>query len=170
MDFFKINKLRKALKHNKPEPEEQQQLNKHDANTNNNTNTDASGKQVDVNNHVTTEADEDDDDFIMNEVKRRLKELKRNSFMVLIPEEETCPEEDEMEMEMEMEDLGEASSNEWRDVEEEGRRLWSCFGAFYDKYCERMLSFDRVLIKHIGKFLNLLPLNFLFLVLYNVVI
>ncbi|XP_076884487.1 uncharacterized protein LOC143533670 [Bidens hawaiensis] len=81
----------------------------------------------------------DDDDFIMNEVKRRLKELRRNSFMVLIPEEETCAETE--------------SSNEWRDVEEEGHQLWSCFGAFYDKYCDRMLLFDRLntqLLKQIG--------------------
>ncbi|KAI3512436.1 hypothetical protein L1887_19752 [Cichorium endivia] len=106
------------------------------------------GKSADVDN--ATEADEDDDDFIMNEVKRRLKELRRNSFMVLIPEE-TCPEEEE-EPEDEEEE-GEASSNEWRDVEAEGRQLWSCFGAFYDKYCERMLFFDRLttqLLKEIG--------------------
>lgn len=100
-------------------------------------NGDELGKSVDADN--ATEVDEDDDDFIMNEVKRRLKELRRNSFMVLIPEE-TCPEEEEEEEEEE----GEASSNEWRDVEAEGRQLWSCFGAFYDKYCERMLFFDRL--------------------------
>ncbi|KAI3773340.1 hypothetical protein L1987_47865 [Smallanthus sonchifolius] len=139
-----MNKLRKALKADKKpvvEEEELKQLND-DANVNVNANANANA----------AEADEDDDDFIMNEVKRRLKELRRNSFMVLIPEEETCPEEEE-EMEMELE--GEASSNEWRDVEEEGRRLWSCFGAFYDKYCERMLFFDRLttqLLKEIGTF------------------
>nr|XP_043607164.1 uncharacterized protein LOC122579122 [Erigeron canadensis] len=98
---------------------------------------------------TTTEDDdeEDDDDFIMNEVKRRLKELKRNSFMVLIPEEETtCPEEEQEEEET-------TCSTDWRDVEAEARHLWSCFGAFYDTYCDRMLFFDRLatqLLKDIG--------------------
>ncbi|KAK1436960.1 hypothetical protein QVD17_02744 [Tagetes erecta] len=152
MDFLKLNKLRKALKHTTPGDNNkllvEQELKKDDddanANANANANADAS---VDVN-HVTEADEDDDDDFIMNEVKMRLKELRRNSFMVLIPEEEACPEDQEDEMEME--DHGEATSNEWRDVEEEGRRLWSCFGAFYDKYCERMLLFDRLLIKQIG--------------------
>ncbi|XP_024972192.1 uncharacterized protein LOC112511053 isoform X1 [Cynara cardunculus var. scolymus] len=128
MEFLKLKKFRKTHKPNLekepvPVPEEPKKENGDDL-----------GKSVDVDN--ATEVDEDDDDFIMNEVKRRLKELRRNRFMVLIPEE-TCPEEDE-------EEEGEASSNEWRDVEAEGRQLWSCFGAFYDKYCERMLFFDRL--------------------------
>ncbi|KAD4585326.1 hypothetical protein E3N88_22927 [Mikania micrantha] len=127
MEFLKMNKLRKALKPKPPDPKPVgEDLNKENGDA---------------------EADEDDEDFILNEVTRRLKELRRNSFMVLIPEEEACPEEEE-----EMEE-GEASSSEWRDVEEEGRRLWSCFGAFYDKYCERMLFFDRLttqLLKQIG--------------------
>ncbi|RZR79558.1 hypothetical protein BHM03_00005302, partial [Ensete ventricosum] len=38
---------------------------------------------------------DDDDDFITNEVKRRLKELRKNSFMVLIPEEGHPEEEKE---------------------------------------------------------------------------
>ena len=82
---------------------------------------------------------EDDDDFITNEVKRRLKELRRNSFMVLIPEEDSCPEEGEDE-----EEEGETSSNEWRDVEAEGQQWWHGFDAVYEKYCERMLFFDRM--------------------------
>ncbi|KAL4560094.1 hypothetical protein LXL04_032242 [Taraxacum kok-saghyz] len=148
MEFLKMKKFRKPHKPNPekdsdksqvpvPGPEEPKKDNV----------VDDLGKSADVDN--ATEADEDDDDFIMNEVKRRLKELRRNSFMVLIPEE-TCPEEEEPEEE---EDEGEASSNEWRDVEAEGRQLWSCFGAFYDKYCERMLFFDRLttqLLKEIG--------------------
>ncbi|KAL1319708.1 hypothetical protein HN51_064488 [Arachis hypogaea] len=82
---------------------------------------------------------EDDDDFITNEVKRRLKELRRNSFMVLIPEEDSCPEEGEDE-----EDEGETSSNDWRDVEAEGQQWWRGFDAVYEQYCERMLFFDRM--------------------------
>lgn len=82
---------------------------------------------------------EDDDDFITNEVKRRLKELRRNSFMVLIPEEDSCPEEGEDE-----EEAGETSSNEWRDVEAEGQQWWRGFDAVFEKYCERMLFFDRM--------------------------
>lgn len=141
MDFLKIKKLRKAHKPNPekdPVPQEQEkelELPKGDL-----------GKSVDVDNAA---ADEDDDDFIMNEVKRRLKELRRNSFMVLIPEEETCQEEEEDDV---IDDEAN-TSNEWRDVEAEGRQLWSCFGAFYDKYCERMLFFDRLtahLLKQIG--------------------
>jgi hypothetical protein len=81
--------------------------------------------------HVA-EAEDDDDDFITNEVKRRLKELRRNGFMVLIPEDESCAEEEEE---------GETSSIEWRDVEAEETRQWWCgFDAVYDKYCERMLA------------------------------
>lgn len=139
--------MKKFRKAHKPSPEKDSD-NKPVAEEPKKENGDGLGKSVDVDNGA--EVDEDDDDFIMNEVKRRLKELRRNSFMVLIPEE-TCPEEEEAEEEEEEE--GEASSNEWRDVEAEGRQLWSCFGAFYDKYCERMLFFDRLttqLLKEIG--------------------
>ncbi|KAK3004331.1 hypothetical protein RJ639_018555 [Escallonia herrerae] len=133
MDLFKMKKFRKAHKPNSendsedkpvPQPEEPK-----------NENGDKLGKSVHVD--TTTEGDEDDDDFILDEVKRRLKELRRNSFMVLIPEE-SCPEEDDEEEE------GETSSSEWRDVEAEGRQLWSGFNAVYDKYCERMLFFDQL--------------------------
>ncbi|ESW07857.1 hypothetical protein PHAVU_010G164300 [Phaseolus vulgaris] len=92
---------------------------------------------------------EDDDDFITNEVKRRLKELRRNSFMVLIPEEDSCPEEGEDE-----EEEGETSSNEWRDVEAEGQQWWRGFDAVFEKYCERMLLFDRMStqqLREVGK-------------------
>ncbi|KAK9047821.1 hypothetical protein SSX86_033217 [Deinandra increscens subsp. villosa] len=126
MEFLKLNKLRKALKPDNKPPAAAEDL-----------------KKANVDDVVEEEEEEEeDDDFIMNEVKKRLKELRRNSFMVLIPEEETtCPEEEEAETE---EEEAEPSSNEWRDVEEEGRQLWSCFGAFYDKYCDRMLFFDRL--------------------------
>ncbi|KAK7266213.1 hypothetical protein RIF29_18855 [Crotalaria pallida] len=82
---------------------------------------------------------EDDDDFITNEVKRRLKELRRNSFMVLIPEEDSCPEEG-----VDEEEAEETNSNEWRDVEAEGQQWWRGFDAVFEKYCERMLFFDRM--------------------------
>lgn len=108
---------------------------------------------------ITTEPedddDDDDDDFITNEVKRRLKELRRNSFMVLIPEE-TCPEEDDDDGEEE----GETSSADWRDVEAEGRQFWSGFKEVYDKYCERMLLFDRLSaqqLNDIGPQISLTP-------------
>ncbi|XP_019426103.1 PREDICTED: uncharacterized protein LOC109334669 isoform X1 [Lupinus angustifolius] len=91
-----------------------------------------------ANDDSVTEA-EDDDDFITNEVKRRLKELRRNSFMVLIPEEESCVEEGEDE-----DEAGETISNEWRDVEAEGQQWWRGFDAVYENYCERMLFFDRM--------------------------
>ncbi|XP_076890395.1 uncharacterized protein LOC143541456 [Bidens hawaiensis] len=141
MEFLKLNKLRKTLKPN-PAPLPDEIINKQNA---------EEEEEEDISKSAADEDDDDDDDFIMNEVKRRLKELRRNSFMVLIPEEETCAEEEEEETQTPEE--GEASSNEWRDVEEEGRQLWSCFGAFYDKYCERMLLFDRLntqLLKQIG--------------------
>ncbi|XVE91115.1 hypothetical protein DITRI_Ditri20bG0129200 [Diplodiscus trichospermus] len=95
------------------------------------------------------EGEDDDDDFITNEVKRRLKELRRNSFMVLIPEEE----EEESYPEDEEEETGETSSHEWRDVEAEGRQWWGGFDAVYEKYCERMLFYDRMIaqkLKEVG--------------------
>ncbi|KAK9281426.1 hypothetical protein L1049_004328 [Liquidambar formosana] len=134
MDFFKVKKFRKAHKPNPekdsedmpvPQPEEPK-----------NENGDGLGKSANADS--APEMDDDDDDFIMNEVKRRLKELRRNSFMVLIPEE-SCQEEEEEE-----EEEGETSSSEWRDVEAEGRQWWFGFDAVYDKYCERMLFFDRM--------------------------
>ncbi|XP_054781380.1 uncharacterized protein LOC129288689 [Prosopis cineraria] len=90
-----------------------------------------------ANSDAAAEAEDDDDDFITNEVKRRLKELRRNSFMVLIPEEEESYEEDD-------EGEGETCSNEWRDVEAEGQQWWRGFDAVFEKYCERMLFFDRL--------------------------
>lgn len=134
MDFFKVKMYRKA---HKPDPENEledspvpvpEELKENGG--------DEKGKAVNAD--PIAEADDDDDDFITEEVKRRLKELRRNSFMVLIPEEESCPEEEEEE------EQGETSSSEWRDVEAEGRQWWCGFGAVYDKYCERMLFFERM--------------------------
>ncbi|KAK7349067.1 hypothetical protein VNO77_06124 [Canavalia gladiata] len=135
MDFLKIKKFRKSQKADGekdlarkavPEPEEPKP------------NVDCSDQCKSENADSAVEA-EDDDDFITNEVKRRLKELRRNSFMVLIPEEDSCPEEGEDE-----EEEGESSSNEWRDVEAEGQQWWRGFDAVFEKYCERMLLFDRM--------------------------
>ncbi|KAF1865801.1 hypothetical protein Lal_00021802 [Lupinus albus] len=92
-----------------------------------------------ANDDSVTEAEDDDDDFITNEVKRRLKELRRNSFMVLIPEEDSCPEEGDDE-----EEAGETCSYEWRDVEAEGQQWWHGFDAVFEKYCDRMLFFDKM--------------------------
>lgn len=86
---------------------------------------------------VEIEEDEDDDDFFTNEVKMRLKELRRKNFMVLIPEE-SCPEDEEEE---------EASSGEWRESEVEDRYPWCGFDTLYDKYGERMQFFDKMIIQ-----------------------
>ncbi|XP_011625753.1 uncharacterized protein LOC18440719 isoform X2 [Amborella trichopoda] len=84
---------------------------------------------TDVKDEATGEIEDDDDDFIMSEMKRRLKELRKNSFMVLIPEE-SYPEE--------------TSSSEWKDSEE--TEDGSCDGLEipYEKYAEKMLFFDRL--------------------------
>nr|AFK40620.1 unknown [Lotus japonicus] len=86
MDFLKIKKFRKSQKgygekdltdKAVPEPEEPK------------TNTGGPDQCKSENADPAGDA-EDDDDFITNEVKRRLKELRRNSFMVLIPEEDSA--------------------------------------------------------------------------------
>lgn len=144
MDFLKkIRKGHKQIPLNDSDAKlaEQQQQQELDSNQN----ADALGKSSSVEpeednyNYNDNEEEDDDDDFITNEVKRRLKELRRNSFMVLIPEE-TCPEEEEDDEQ----EQGETSSADWRDVEAEGRQFWSGFAEVYDKYCERMLVFDRL--------------------------
>ncbi|CAK7323766.1 unnamed protein product [Dovyalis caffra] len=144
MDFFKVKKFRKAHKpdqekdlEDKPVPQPEEPRNENGGGGDNVTNKSA-------NTDPLAEAEDDDDDFITNEVKRRLKELRRNSFMVLIPEEESCGEDEEDE-----EAEGETSSNEWRDVEAEGRQWWGGFDALYDQYCERMLFFDRMSVQQL---------------------
>ncbi|KAK9757100.1 hypothetical protein RND81_01G139700 [Saponaria officinalis] len=132
MDFLKIRKFRISRKpklgidieeKSIPNPEEP---NNEDDNVNGKTVVDAAA--VDV--------DDDDDDFITNEVKRRLKELRRNSFMVLIPEESGLEEEEEGE--------GETSSSDGRDMGSQVEHLYCDFESIYEKYCERMLFFDRI--------------------------
>lgn len=94
-------------------------------------------------NGVLEEEDDDDDDFITNEVKKRLKELRKNSFMVLIPEESCLEGEEEEEEEIEM------SSSEWRESEVEDEYRWCGFDTLYNSYCERMLFFDNMIVKHL---------------------
>ncbi|KAE8723427.1 hypothetical protein F3Y22_tig00012385pilonHSYRG00006 [Hibiscus syriacus] len=145
MDFLKIKKFRKV---HKPDPEKG--LADNNVTQPEEPKNDNGGGDIGVNGSskpALTAADvedDDDDDFITNEVKRRLKELRRNSFMVLIPEEE----EEELYLEDEAE-AGETSSSEWRDVEAEGRQWWGGFDAVYEKYCERMLFFDRIIAQQV---------------------
>lgn len=129
MDFLKVRRFRKSRKPNLEKEQEQARSD------NTATGVTDSGKADEV-------EDEEDDDFITNEVKRRIKELRRNSFMVLIPEED---EEEEQESYL-GEDEGEEEncSSVWRDVVAEGLQWWGGFDAVYEKYCERMLFFDRL--------------------------
>ncbi|KAF8392798.1 hypothetical protein HHK36_021035 [Tetracentron sinense] len=130
MDFFKVKKFRNANKPNpvkgsedKPVPPLKELKNESSDDLTKSSKADSA-----------TEIEDDDDDFIFCEVKQRLKELKRNSFLVLIPEEETYPEEE-----------GEMSSSEWRDSEVEDHHSWCGFDTVYDKYYERMLFFDKMI-------------------------
>lgn len=116
------------------------------------------GKTADVDS-TNAEPEDDDDDFITNEVKRRLKELRRNSFMVLIPEEST-PEDEDADDE---EEQGNMNPSDWRDVEAEGRQFWSGFNAVYDKYSEQMLFYDRLHVQQLREIGNSSGLCFAFL-------
>ncbi|KAG6664954.1 hypothetical protein I3843_02G112200 [Carya illinoinensis] len=145
MNFFKVKKFSKAQKpgtekdlEDKPVPQPEEPEIENGGND--------LSKSATADPAAEAEED-DDDDFITNEVKRRLKELRRNSFMVLIPEEESCAEEEEEEEEEE----GETRSSDWRDVEAEARLWWGGFDAVYDKYCERMLFFDRMSARHLNE-------------------
>ncbi|KAG6668953.1 uncharacterized protein LOC122279416 isoform X1 [Carya illinoinensis] len=144
MSFFKVRKFRKA---HKPDPEkdlEEKPVPQHEQPKNGNVGDDLSKS---AHADPVSEAEDDDDDFITDEVKRRLKELRRNSFMVLIPEEESCDEEEEEEDE----EGGETSSSDWRDVEAEALQWWGGVDALYDKYCERMLFFDRMSMQQVNE-------------------
>ncbi|CAI0442110.1 unnamed protein product [Linum tenue] len=155
MDLFKVRKFRRARK---PELEQESEgkpvtspeVPKKDINGG------GGGEELSKTNNAKSvdlveEAEEDeDDDFITNEVKRRLKELRRNSFMALIPEEDSFPEQEEDDEENGGE-AGDAICGEWRDVEAEGRQWWGGFDAVYDKYCDRMLCFDRLSILQLNE-------------------
>lgn len=98
------------------------------------------------------EDDDEDDDFITNEVKRRLKEIRKNNFMVLIPEEENGGEEDG---EGEEEEEEGSSSREWMESDVGQGFPLSGFDSLYDKYCQRMVAFDKMLtqvLKDAGSF------------------
>lgn len=129
-----MRKFRKARKPNPQEDVEEKPV-PHPEEPNNENNDNLSGKSVAMD--APPDVDDDDDDFITNEVKRRLKELRRNSFMVLIPEEEGAEEEEE-------EEEGETSSSEGRDMGAQVEHLYCDLESIYEKYCERMLSFDRM--------------------------
>ncbi|XP_021761941.1 uncharacterized protein LOC110726753 [Chenopodium quinoa] len=133
MDFFKVRKFRKARKPNPHEELEEKPIPHPEEPNNENGN--LNGKSVAVD--APADVDDDDDDFITNEVKRRLKELRRNSFMVLIPEEEGAEGEEDGEE-------GETSSSEGRDVGSQVEHLYCDLESIYEKYCERMLFFDRM--------------------------
>ncbi|XP_057968609.1 uncharacterized protein LOC131158065 [Malania oleifera] len=135
MDFLKVKKLRKARRQNLEQESEDKAVPQPEKLKNENGGDES--KSSKANPASEMEEDEDDDEFFTNEVKKRLKELRRNSFMVLIPEE-SCPEDEDDEEE------GETSSSEWRDIEADGRQPWCGFDGVYDKYCERMLFFDKM--------------------------
>lgn len=92
MDFFKVKKFRKA---HKPGPEKDLEDNPMPQPEERKIGNGGDDLSKSANADPVAEAEDDDDDFITNEVKRRLKELRRNSFMVLIPEEESCAEKEE---------------------------------------------------------------------------
>ncbi|KAJ8560161.1 hypothetical protein K7X08_004219 [Anisodus acutangulus] len=149
MDFFKVKKFRKA---HKPEPEtdtEDKPVPLPGEQKNENGNVD----KTDCVDNTNAEPEDDDDDFITNEVKRRLKELRRNSFMVLIPEE-SAPEDEDADDEEEQANM---NPSDWRDVEAEGRQFWSGFNAVYDKYSEQMLFYDRLLAQQLREFGSHIP-------------
>ncbi|GAB2293067.1 hypothetical protein Dimus_027285 [Dionaea muscipula] len=134
MEFFKIRRFRNGFKPN-PEPETEDKLVSPPVEPNHQNGAFA-GKPVTVD---VQEMDDEDDDFITSEVKRRLKELRRNSFMVLIPEESPL-EDDELELEGE----GETCSSEEADQGAHVQHVYYDFDSIYAKYCERMLFFDRM--------------------------
>uniref|UniRef100_A0ACD5Y2I4 Uncharacterized protein n=1 Tax=Avena sativa TaxID=4498 RepID=A0ACD5Y2I4_AVESA len=87
--------------------------------------------------------EEEEEDDITNEVKRRLKEIKKNSFMVLIPEDENAELEEDGDDEGEEEEG--SSSREWMESDVgEGFPLCG-FDSLYDKYCQRMVVFDKMM-------------------------
>lgn len=139
MEFLKLTKFRNYLKSNEgkdpviPETTQEELKSENGTDQLKTTAADSNGETV----------GDDDDDFITNEVKRQLKELRNRRFMVLIPEE-SCPEDED-------DDTG---SSDWKETLVEGRDHCLGFGCFYEKYCERMLFFNKMsaqLLKVVGK-------------------
>lgn len=88
--------------------------------------------------------DEDEEDDTIKDVQRRLKEIRKNSFMVLIPEDENAEVEEDGDDEEEEEEEG-SSSREWIESDVgEGFPLCG-FDSLYDKYCQRMVAFDKMI-------------------------
>ncbi|KAF8103971.1 hypothetical protein N665_0182s0077 [Sinapis alba] len=135
MNFSKVRNFLKSRKPNLDKEKDEQEQARSDNNTVATVMTDST-KADEI-------EDEEDDDFITNEVKRRLKELRRNSFMVLIPEEDEEGEQEDKESYLGEDEGEDKCSSEWRDVVAEGLQWWGGFDAVYEKYCERMLFFDR---------------------------
>ncbi|KAL6599126.1 hypothetical protein ACP70R_045990 [Stipagrostis hirtigluma subsp. patula] len=100
----------------------------------------AEGEGNGVHNDGEGDEEDDDDDFITNKVKRRLKELRKNSFMVLIPGEECAEAEEGGEEEEEG-----SSSREWMESNVGDGFPLCGFDSLYDKYCERMRVFDKMI-------------------------
>jgi hypothetical protein len=166
MDFFKIKKFGKGKKsagvggetvesddeaHAAGNVASEEQQQKGDILGENAEGTEGAGAGNGVVEGAVEEEEDDDDDFITNEVKRRLKELRKNSFMVLIPEEE-CGEGEEDGGE-EGEEEG-SSSREWLESDVVNGFPLCGFDSLYDKYCERMLVFHKMiaqLMKDPGK-------------------
>ena len=140
MDFFNVKRFRRGRK---PKCEEEVDPERNQLSPSEESKDEISNEPVEKASAEEEADDDDDDDFITNEVKRRLKELRKNSFMVLIPEE-SCPEEEEEEEAEE-----ETSSSEWRESEVEGGYTWCGFDTLYNKYCERMLFFDKMSAQHL---------------------
>ncbi|GMH03876.1 hypothetical protein Nepgr_005715 [Nepenthes gracilis] len=146
MDFFKVRKFKKAHKPNPendsedkpvPPPEELNNEKGHFA-----------GKSVVVD---VQELDDEDEDFITNEVKRRLKELRKNSFMMLIPEESGLEDEEEGE--------GETCSSEETDTGAQVQHVYYDSDSIYEKYREQMLFFDRMSAQQLSEVGSRHPYN-----------
>lgn len=157
MGFLKVKKFRRARKPTSdndsddksvPHPEEHTRINS--INILNN----YDKKSIGI---AEEEEDNEDDDYISNEVQRRFHELRRNSFMSLIPEENGNEVEEDVEDEEHHINL-----NDERGIEVPNYQLFWCdFATFYRSYCERMLLFDKMsvqLLKDAGEYIYTLQM------------
>jgi hypothetical protein len=149
MDFFKLKKFGKARKGARGDRETQES--DEDATAGNvasegdvyeeNPEAAAAAGGAGLANGGGEDGDEEEDgDDIVNDVKRRLKEIRMNNFMVKIPEDENA----EVEEDGDEEEEG-SSSREWMESNI-GQGFPLCgFDSLYDKYCQRMLAFDKMI-------------------------
>ncbi|KAF6168791.1 hypothetical protein GIB67_012189 [Kingdonia uniflora] len=120
MDFFNVKKFRKAHKPNVERDLGDEQV--------------VLTEEVKIENNkvdykIEVKEEEDDDDFIEQGVKRRLKELRNKSGMSLM---------------LLKEDEEGRSSSDWRGSEiEDHEPPCHGFDELYENYCERMLFFDQ---------------------------